>query len=149
MVVNVHRVVLATSLAVVFGCGDTAPESSRPGEVVRSSVRRRAPSEELGDVRALARNDADFAFELLRELPSDENLFFAPHSISTALAMTYAGAAGSTARVQPRSRVPARRRHIPRARLRLSATGSFPEQAQEDSDSGEQMGRQRGVHGKV
>ena len=98
MVVNVYRVVLAASLAVVFGCGDTAPESSLPGEVVRSSMRRRAPSEELGDVRALARNDADFAFELLRELPSDENLFFAPHSISTALAMTYAGAAGSTAR---------------------------------------------------
>jgi serpin B len=40
-----------------------------------------------------------FAVNLYRELRKEEgNLFFSPHSISTALAMTYAGARGNTAR---------------------------------------------------
>ncbi len=41
----------------------------------------------------------DFALDLYARLRGEEgNLFFSPHSISTALAMTYAGARGETAR---------------------------------------------------
>ncbi|NCC50376.1 MAG: serpin family protein [Spartobacteria bacterium] len=46
----------------------------------------------------LVQGNNAFAFELYRELKSmDGNLFFSPYSISSALAMTYAGARGSTA----------------------------------------------------
>jgi len=47
----------------------------------------------------LTRGNADFAVQLYRELSTDEgNLFFSPYSISSALAMTYAGARGNTAK---------------------------------------------------
>lgn len=51
------------------------------------------------DLAALVRGNSDFAFDLYRSVRSDgENLFFSPHSISAALAMTYAGARGDTER---------------------------------------------------
>lgn len=48
--------------------------------------------------KSLVRGNTDFALDLyarLREVPG--NVFFSPYSISTALAMTYAGARGQTA----------------------------------------------------
>jgi len=49
------------------------------------------------DAAALAEGNRAFAFDLYRRLAKpDENLFFSPFSISTALAMTYAGARGET-----------------------------------------------------
>ena len=47
----------------------------------------------------LAAGNAAFSSDLYRYLVTgrEDNLFFSPHSISTALAMTYAGAAGHTA----------------------------------------------------
>jgi serpin B len=50
------------------------------------------------DVDALVRDNSAFAFDLYHQLAETEgNLFFSPYSISTALAMTYAGARGHTA----------------------------------------------------
>jgi serpin B len=47
---------------------------------------------------ALVKGNGAFAFDLYAHLRSNEgNLFFSPYSISTALAMTYAGARGETA----------------------------------------------------
>ena len=49
------------------------------------------------DVSGIVEGGNQFAFDLYQELRSEEgNLFFSPSSISTALAMTYAGAAGET-----------------------------------------------------
>ena len=49
------------------------------------------------DMANLAQANAEFAFDLYRELSATEgNLFLSPHSISVALAMTYAGARGDT-----------------------------------------------------
>ena len=49
------------------------------------------------DVVGLVKGCNQFALELYQQLRSgDENLFFSPTSISVALAMTYAGAAGET-----------------------------------------------------
>jgi serpin B len=47
---------------------------------------------------AIVKGDTEFALKLYGQLRKEEgNLFFSPFSISTALAMTYAGARGDTA----------------------------------------------------
>ena len=50
-------------------------------------------------VNEIATNNNQFAFDLYQELIKNENgnIFFSPFSISTALAMTYAGADQNTA----------------------------------------------------
>ena len=54
---------------------------------------------EGGDARDVVRGNTEFALDLYARLATgDGNLFFSPYSISTALAMTYAGARGETAR---------------------------------------------------
>ena len=54
---------------------------------------------EGGDARDVVRGNTEFAFNLYARLRNQEsNLFFSPYSISTALALTYAGARGETAR---------------------------------------------------
>lgn len=51
-----------------------------------------------GDVEAVVQGNTDFALDLYDRLrQQDGNLFLSPYSISTALAMTYAGARGETA----------------------------------------------------
>lgn len=50
------------------------------------------------DIDAVVQGNTAFALTLYQRLRSEEgNLFFSPYSISTALAMTYAGARGNTA----------------------------------------------------
>ena len=74
--------------------------SHPPGSSVAVSDKPRDLSPDAGpeDVSALADGNAAFAFDLYRTLAAGEgNLFFSPYSISVALAMTYAGAAGDTA----------------------------------------------------
>jgi serpin B len=49
------------------------------------------------DLATLVAGNSDFAFDLYQALKNtDGNLFYSPHSISLALAMTYAGARGDT-----------------------------------------------------
>ena len=50
------------------------------------------------DVKTLVEGNTKFAFDLYAKLKEEEegNLFYSPYSISTALAMTYAGAMGNT-----------------------------------------------------
>ncbi len=50
------------------------------------------------DIHSVVNGNTDFAFDLYGHLKGEDgNLFFSPYSISTALAMTYAGARGETA----------------------------------------------------
>ena len=82
--------ILLTVAAV--GCGGEAQ-----GEELRSTKERAAPSATGAELKELARGNSSFAFDLYRALASEGgNLFYSPHSISLALAMTYAGARGET-----------------------------------------------------
>lgn len=96
---------------VVTGCAsdrtDPAPHPSPPacrdpdtaGCVVASDQPRiREPSVSDADRKELADGNTTFALALYRRLSAGPgNLFFSPHSVSSALAMTYAGARGETA----------------------------------------------------
>ncbi len=78
------------------GCGGGP---SPGGETVESSQPRLdGTTVPMADVTTQAQNNATFAFDLYGQLDGAKgNLFFSPYSVSSALAMTWAGAAGDTA----------------------------------------------------
>ena len=69
-----------------------------PGDELRSDLPRDTnPQVSGGDLVLLVDGNADFALDLYAGLSDEEgNIFFSPHSISVALAMTLAGAEGDT-----------------------------------------------------
>jgi len=75
-------------------------EKDVPEDTVSSAkLREIAPDVTESDLADLSANNAAFAFDLYRLLADGgNNLFFSPHSISLALAMTYAGARTDTER---------------------------------------------------
>ena len=59
----------------------------------------RASAIDKADIDSIVAGNNSFAFDLYRQLAKNKgNIFFSPYSISSALAMTYAGARGETAR---------------------------------------------------
>ncbi len=97
---------LALTLACVAGCnGTTEPpvdqqchDADTAGCVVQSSKQRiENPSVPAEDTAALVQGNSTFAFDLYQQLKAKPgNLFYSPHSISLALAMTWAGAKNQT-----------------------------------------------------
>src|SRR5690554_6720415 len=106
-----RRTVISSGIAALFAVsmlaacgGDEGKEQEgtvdSPGQVVKSSaVRELAPAVSASDAKDLAEDNWEFAFDLYHALSEQKsgNLFFSPHSISIALAMTYGGARGDTA----------------------------------------------------
>jgi serpin B len=84
---------LASSLA---GCAPAAPSVAE----ARSDLpRQTAPNAPPADQAAVAAGNNLFAFDLYQALRADPelgNLFYSPYSLSSALAMAYAGARGDT-----------------------------------------------------
>lgn len=87
--------VLAGALLFAAGCAPAAQEIA----LARSDRPRRAAEAPQADREALVAGNAAFAFDLYRSLRSEVgNLFLSPYSVSSALAMVYAGARGETER---------------------------------------------------
>lgn len=83
-------------LRVLAGLAELPSET--PIETAQSDKpRNTSPDVSETDLQSLVSGNTHFAFDLYQELSStDGNLFFSPHSISLALAMTYAGARNTT-----------------------------------------------------
>lgn len=81
------------------GTAMSKPATSSPEQALSTKARADASSASEEDRKALAQSNRAFAFNLYAELATQRagNLFFSPYSISSALAMTYAGARGKTA----------------------------------------------------
>jgi serpin B len=86
------------ALIVVVMVGLVACAQPVSGEVIKSDKERvSSPGVSQTDLATLVAGNSDFAFDLYQALKNtDGNLFYSPHSISLALAMTYAGARGDT-----------------------------------------------------
>lgn len=78
---------LAAALLSITACKDVDPDLV---------AERQLPEAVVADVQAVSRANNQFALDMLRVLPPTGNQFFSPFSISTALWMLDAGAAGDT-----------------------------------------------------
>jgi len=98
------RKTAASLLAVLVGlalagCALLWPDLPTGGDIAKSSLPRETnPDAATDDIETLVAGNSAFAFDLLHEIEDSEgNLFYSPYSISSALAMTYAGAHDDTA----------------------------------------------------
>ena len=93
---------MATLVLAGIACHDTVtpPSDTTPShDEARSTVERQLdPDVDNEQIYQLTSDNRDFAFELYQAIRTEEgNLFYSPHSISIALAMTLLGADGQTA----------------------------------------------------
>ena len=79
---------------------DAGQQRVMQDEVLSDKSRDDSPDVTAEELAELVNGNSAFAFDLYHALRenSDGNLFYSPHSISVALAMTYAGARGETER---------------------------------------------------
>jgi serpin B len=92
------RLIAVAVSATVLACG--CGMFSVGGKLVKSEKPRdESPRVKASDRDSLVAGNTEFALDLYHQLAAekpDENLFFSPHSLSTALAMVYAGAREET-----------------------------------------------------
>ncbi len=94
---SVVWMIIVSALLAAGGCGTAAQKSDEPAEEAAAATpKSELPLDSL--IQVVAGSNNTFALDLYRELSAAEgNLFFSPYSISSALAMTWAGARGKTA----------------------------------------------------
>jgi len=100
----------AAALALTsIGCTEPEPDTQAPDDtdalsrqfevLTGGAAREESPQVEEADFVQFNSDNADFAFELYHQIRGEQggkNIFVSPHSISSALAMLYAGARGDT-----------------------------------------------------
>jgi serpin B len=86
-------------LACIFLAVAPACAASKPAKTTCPETQPALSAQELDLLQNVAQQNNRFAFDLYQQLAeqSQQNLFFSPYSISSALAMTSAGARGQTA----------------------------------------------------
>lgn len=96
--------ILVVAMVAVVACSDEGDGEDVPAEAPGTLLMGEAEPETEPDIsdddfEAFSEDNRRFAFDLFETLRQEEegNLFVSPHSISTALAMTYGGADGTTA----------------------------------------------------
>ncbi len=89
---------LSAGLLTLSACGGTGPVPTDYTVFQSSLAREASPDVDDNTFEQLNRDNSQFGWNLYTELTSSEtdNVFFSPYSISTALAMTYAGASSNT-----------------------------------------------------
>ena len=102
------RILSAVALAALAACGsDLSVDEGAPTSTTSSPVAREtAPTVSSENAASLRDGNTAFALDMLRTLEAQSpgrNVFFSPHSITVALAMTWAGARGTTAEEMART----------------------------------------------
>lgn len=102
-----YLLMLAVIASLLLACAPKTPIVTQVSNAVvqasgatLQSEKTRIEASEISesDQSDLADGNSAFAFDLYRQLQAGEgNMFYSPYSISAALAMTYAGASGTTA----------------------------------------------------
>ena len=95
------KIILLASVAILMigltACAQLATSPAAASVLQSDKPRVTSPSVAEGDLDKLVSDNSAFALDLYQQLRTrDGNLFYSPHSISVALAMTYAGARGET-----------------------------------------------------
>ncbi len=110
---NVFIILVLVGIGFSFWQGFNSPRQAQPSYETRTTTEVPTPDELINvleatpttppytpteNVKTLVADNTQFAFDLYQILKSkDGNVFYSPYSISTALAMTYAGAREVTA----------------------------------------------------
>jgi len=91
------KVMIGSFLAIIALSLTACGQPQIAALVQSDNPRITSPAVSGTDTATLTKDNGTFAFELYKHLNTgDDNLFFSPFSISQALAMTYAGARGTT-----------------------------------------------------
>lgn len=90
--------ILILALTACSNGSPSLPGGNKPQELISDLSQEDMTNFPLEDLAGLAEGNNAFAVDLYQKLASQKgNLFYSPYSISSALAMTYAGAEGKTA----------------------------------------------------
>ncbi len=92
-----HILAIVIAVGITIGCGAANENGAEKQNIVESIKELAFEKQNKALIASLNLCNNEFAFDLYGKLRAEKgNLFFSPYSISTAMAMAYAGARGQT-----------------------------------------------------